>query len=186
MSEALATWRGGYAVLSDLWCSPADVDPADVRIRAHGLLPDLERADPAAAAALKRYLESAVSEEEYVDLFELEPKCALYLGSHVFDEPTTCATASVSDRNGYMIEIAAIYRHLGLVPNGDELSDFLPMMLEFLALTRDADDPVRTKLIAEYILPHLPPIRARLKELGTPYLHLLDVTEQVLRLDADA
>jgi len=186
MSETVATWREGYAVLADLWCSPRDTDSAEVRGRAADLLPELERVDPEAAAALERFLGNPVSEEEYVELFELDPKCPLYLGSHRFDEPKTCAQAAVSDRNGYMIELLGIYRHLGLTPNGNELPDYLPLMVEFLALTAGSDDPVREKLVREYILPFLPAIRTRLEELHSPYAHLLDAMERVLRLDADA
>lgn len=186
MSETVATGRDGYAVLADLWLSPRDVDPAEVRERATDLVPELERLDPEAAASLARFLEAPVSEEQYVELFELDPRCPLYLGSHSFDEPKTCAQAAVSDRNGYMIELLGIYRHLGLTPVGNELPDYLPLMVEFLALTAGSQDPVREKLIRQYLLPFLPPIRKRLEELRTPYVHLLDALERVLRCGADA
>jgi nitrate reductase delta subunit len=184
MGGTATRWADGYALLADLWCSPRDIDPADVGRRAAELMPELERADPEAAASVAQFLGARVSEEEYVELFELDPKCPLYLGSHSFDEPKTCAQAAVSDRNGYMIELLGIYRHLGLAPNGSELPDYLPAVVEFLALTAGSDDPVREKLIREYILPFLPPIRSRLEELQSPYGHLLDAMERVLRLDA--
>lgn len=186
MSETVAIGQDVYAVLADLWLSPRDSDPAETRRRAEALLPELERLDHEAAASLARFLEARVSEEEYVELFELDPRCPLYLGSHAFDEPKTCAQAAVSDRNGYMIELLGIYRHLGLTPTGNELPDYLPLMIEFLALTAESEDAVRQKLIREYILPFLPPIRKRLAELRTPYLHLLDTLEQVLRCGSDA
>jgi nitrate reductase delta subunit len=186
MSETLAAWRDGYAVLADLWLSPRDADPADARRRAEALLPELDRLDPEAARSLSRFLEHPVSEEDYVELFELDPRCPLYLGSHAFDEPKTCAQAAVSDRNGYMIELLGIYRHLGLVPTGDELPDYLPLMVEFLALTAGSDDPIRARLIRDYILPFLPPMQDRLEELQSPYRYLLDAMERVLKLDADA
>lgn len=186
MSETVAPWRDGYAVLAELWCSPQDVDQADLRDRAEALVPVLERVAPAAAASLARFLEQPVSEEEYLQLFELDPRCSLYLGSHSFEEPTTCAQAGVSDRNGYMIELVGIYRHLGLTPTPEELPDYLPLMIEFLALTAGSDDPVREKLIREYILPHLAPVRAKLAELPCPHGHLLDALERVLRIDVGA
>lgn len=184
MSEAVAGWRVGYAVLADLWCSPRDCEPAEVRRRAEAVMPELEGLDADAAASLARFLAHPISEAEYVELFELDPRCPLYLGSHTFDEPQTCAQAGVCDRNGYMIELLGIYRHLGLTPNGEELPDYLPLMVEFLALTAGSDDPVREKLIREYLLPFLPPIRSRLEELHSPYGHLLDAMERVLRRDA--
>jgi nitrate reductase assembly molybdenum cofactor insertion protein NarJ len=42
---------------------------------------------------------------------------------------------------------------------------------------------VRDKFIEEYILPFLPPMRARLEELETPYLHLLDALEKVINIE---
>ncbi|HXE72684.1 MAG TPA: hypothetical protein VNO81_08475, partial [Candidatus Nitrosotenuis sp.] len=95
-----------YAAIAELWCSPRDVDP-QVRCQARQLAeswPDAEGGE-----LLRRFLDSPVSEEEYIDLFELAPRCPLYLGSHVFEEPVTCARAAVSDRNGYMLELMGIY-----------------------------------------------------------------------------
>ncbi|TAK54410.1 MAG: hypothetical protein EPO25_07030 [Gammaproteobacteria bacterium] len=186
MSETTTGLQEGYAVLADLWCSPQDADPEDARRRAAAWIPELERIEPAAATSLASFLQHFIVEDEYVELFELDPRCPLYVGSHSFEEPTTCAKAGVSDRNGYMIELLGIYRHLGLVPAGGELPDYLPMMVEFLALTAGSDDPVRDKLIREYMLPYLPPMRARLQELQSPFGDLLDTVERVLTYDAGA
>lgn len=175
-----------YAAIAELWCSPGDQDGEGLSERRAGAVAGLSRLDEEAAAALARFLEQPVSEEEYVELFELEPRCALYLGSHAFEEPNSCAQAAVSDRNGYMLEVLAVYRHLGLAPNENELPDYLPLLVEFLALTAGSEDPVREKLIQEYILPFLPPMRARLEALKTPYLHLLEALERVLTLDLGA
>ncbi|MEE8326150.1 MAG: hypothetical protein V3R58_03845, partial [candidate division NC10 bacterium] len=92
--------------------------------------------------------------------------------------------AAVSDRNGYMIELTGIYRHFGQVLDGTELPDYLPLMVEFLSLTVESrDDPVRGKLIDEYMVPFLPPMRSRLEELKTPYLHLLDALVRVMSVE---
>jgi nitrate reductase assembly molybdenum cofactor insertion protein NarJ len=82
-----------------------------------------------------------------------------------------------------MLELLAIYRHLELMPNGKELPDYIPLVVEFLSLRAGSEDPIREKLIKEYILPILPPIRAKLEQLETPYFYLLDALERVLRLD---
>jgi len=186
MSEAVQVLRDVYAVLAELWCSPEDVDRAEVRRGAAEAFAGWQRLDAEGAALLARFLQDPVSEEQYVELFELAPQCSLYLGSHVFDEPQTCAQASVSDRNGYMIELLGVYRHLGLAPNGRELPDYLPLVVEFLALSAGSEDPIREKLIQEFILPFLPPMRTKLEALQTPYLHLLDALERALRLDLEA
>jgi len=186
MSERAQLLRDVYGAIAELWCPPQEREGDDARRAAKEALAGLWGADAEAAADLSRFLDRPVSEDEYVALFELDPQCPLYLGSHAFDEPTTCAQAGVCDRNGYMIDLLGIYRHLGLEPNGRELPDYLPLVVEALGLSAGSEDPVRTKLIQEYVLPFLPPIRARLEELGTPYRHLLGALERVLRLDLGA
>ena len=183
MSEAGEGLREAYACIAELWCSPRDVRMEDVRRRAEKVAAALEGAGREAAASLSEFLRHPVSEEEYVELFELDPQCSLYLGSHVFEEPKSCAQAGLSDRNGYMIELLGVYRHLGLSPKGRELPDYLPLMVEFLALSAGSDDPVRGKLVKDYMLPYLPPIRSRLEQLKTPYVRLLDALERVLKAE---
>ena len=176
-----------YALIAEVWCSPPEDDAKREGIKkdAKEVVKRLESIDKESAMSLSRFLgENAITEEDYIDLFELSPQCPLYLGSHTYDEPKTCATAAVSDRNEYMIELNGIYNHFGRKPNGKELPDYLPLMVDFLSLTTESkDDPVREKLIKEYILPFLPPMRSRLGELKTPYLHLLDVLERVINIE---
>jgi nitrate reductase molybdenum cofactor assembly chaperone len=183
MSEVVQVLRDVYASMAELWCSPQDDDVEEVKGRAKEAITGLEGIDKEGAALLSQFLENPIPEEEYVELFELDPQCPLYLGSHAFEEPETCAQAAVSDRNGYMIELLGIYGHLKLTPNGKELPDYLPLVVEFLSLVAGSEDPIREKLIKDYILPFLPPIRSRLEELKTNYLYLLDALERVLRLD---
>lgn len=186
MTEETLVLRDVYATIAELWCSPADVDRDAIERDASATLAGWARLDAQGPTLLSQFLQDPLAEDQYVELFELAPQCSLYLGSHTFEEPDTCAKAAVSDRNGYMIELLGIYRHLGLVPNGQELPDYLPLVVEFLALSAESEDPIRDKLIQEYILPFLAPIRARLEALATPYVQLLDALEQVLRLDLNA
>ena len=183
MSEAGQVLRDIYASIAELWCSPGDAGTEEVKEEAGQAIKKLEGSDKEGASLLSRFLQASISDEEYVELFELAPRCSLYLGSHVFDEPQTCDKAAVSNRNMYMIELQGIYGHIGLKPNGKELPDYLPLMVEFLSLTAGSEDPIREKLIKEYILPYLPPIRSRLEELKTPYIYLLGALERVLKLD---
>ncbi len=177
------TLKQVYALIAELWCSPAEQEQESVSEQAPAVLTALTAVDTEGAEALAQFLANPVPEEEYVALFELDPLCPLYLGSHVFEEPKTCAQAAVSDRNSYMLELIGIYRHFGMVPNGKELPDYLPLMVEFLALTAGSSDPLRARFIQEYLLPFLEPIRERLAELNSPYLHLLKVLERVLAYD---
>ncbi|MDP6280143.1 MAG: hypothetical protein QGI11_16815 [Nitrospinota bacterium] len=181
------TLRDVYELIAELWCSPPEEDSEreELRKEAEKVIKRLESIDEESAMLLSRFLgENDISEEDYIDLFELDPRCALYLGSHSFDEPTTCATAAVSDRNEYMISLGGIYNHFGRKTNGKELPDYLPLMVNFLSLTSEPEnDPVRDKFVEEYVLPFLPPMRMRLKELETPYLHLLDALEKVINVE---
>ncbi|MDP7649972.1 MAG: molecular chaperone TorD family protein [Candidatus Thalassarchaeaceae archaeon] len=185
MSDKTQVLRDVYAALAELWSSPQDIDQE----KADGLISEAlarwESIDEAGPTCLSRFLQAPVPETDYVDLFELDPRCPLYLGSHTFDEPTTCAGAATSDRNGYMLELGGIYKHFGMTLNGKELADYLPLMMEFLALSAESEDPIRDKLIREYILPYLPPMRSKLEELKTPYLYLLDALERTLKFDLE-
>lgn len=176
-----------YALIAELWCSPPETDTEREGIKhdAEKVVERLKSTDEEIVTLLSRFLrENIISEEDYIDLFELEPQCPLYLGSHTYDEPKTCANAAVSDRNGYMIELVGIYKHFGQKLDGKELPDYLPLMVDFLSLTAESkDDPVRDKLIREYFLPFLPPMRSRLEELKTPYLYLLDALEKVVNVE---
>lgn len=189
-ADAKQVLRDVYALIAEWWCSPPEGDEARAEIRngSADVVARLRRIDQESAESLSRFLaEETIPEEDYIDLFELDPRCALYLGSHNYDEPKTCAGAAVSDRNGYMIELSGIYSHFGQKLNGRELPDYLPLMVDFLSLTADAEgDPLRGKLIGEYILPYLPPMRSRLEELNTPYLHLLDALEKVMNIEMQA
>tara|TARA_B100000315_G_scaffold236661_1_gene252687 strand:+ start:87 stop:704 length:618 start_codon:yes stop_codon:yes gene_type:complete len=176
-----------YALIAELWCAPPEDDADREVIRKDGekVVKRLAGIDKESAMLLSRFLgENAISEEDYIDLFELNPQCPLYLGSHAYEEPNTCAGAGVSDRNDYMIELVAIYKHFGRQPDVKELPDYLPLMVDFLSLTTGSkDDPVRDKLIEEYMLPFLPPIRSRLEDLKSPYIHLLDVLVKVMNIE---
>ncbi len=181
--------RDAYSLMAELWCSPPEEDAQREKIRqdAEEVIERLESVDSESAMALSRFLdENAISEEDYIDLFELNPQCALYLGAHTYEEPKTCATAAVSARTEYMIELVGIYKHFGQKPNGTELPDYLPLMVDFLALTAESkSDPIRKKFCNEYLLPFLPPMRSRLGELESPYLHLLDALEKVINIELE-
>ena len=181
------TLKDVYSLIAELWNSPPENNKKREKIKkdAEKVIKKLKNINSESAVLLSKFLkENKISEEGYIDLFELDPQCPLYLGSHTYDEPKTCANAAVSDRNKYMIELNAIYKHFGKSPNGKELSDFLPLVVDFLSLTVESNtDPVRGKLIREYLLPFLPPMKSKLKELKTPYVYLIDVLSNVMNID---
>ena len=181
------TLKDVYSLIAELWSSPAENNKNREKIKkdAEKVIKKLKNINSESALLLSKFLnENKISEEDYIDLFELDPQCPLYLGSHTYDEPKTCANAAVSDRNKYMIELSAIYKHFGKSANGKELSDFLPLIIDFLSLTVESNtDSVRGKLIREYLLPFLPPMRSKLKKLKTPYVYLIDALSNIMNID---
>jgi len=176
-----------YSLMAELWCSPSEMNAKKDEIKkdTKGVIKKLENINKESAMLLRKFLEeNTISDESYIDLFELDPQCALYLGSHKYDEPKMCANAAVSDRNKYMIELKAIYKHFRKIPDEKELPDYLPLMIDFLSLTIESkNDSVRGKFIKEYLLPFLPLIHSKLKELKTPYVYLIDALDKIIKID---
>jgi nitrate reductase assembly molybdenum cofactor insertion protein NarJ len=126
-----------------------------------------------------------VDAEEYVNLFELSPRCPLYLGAHQFEEPKTCTQAGLSDRNTFMLEIANIYRHFG-VELHTELPDYLPAMTEFLAITAGCppqDDEVRIRLIDKLMIDGVRLMATKLETLDVPQGHLVEALIRCLEVE---
>ncbi len=179
------TLTKAYRLIASLWCSPQDVEIGEVRQGALSLVSELREADGESAELLSRFLDQPpITEEEYVELFELSPQCALYLGSHVFEEPKTCAEAANSDRSEYMVDLKNMYKHFGLEIDKQELPDFLPIMVEFLGLTAQSrHDAVRQKFIKEYMVPFMKPLCSRLDQLKTPYFDLGQALSAIVQTD---
>ena len=174
-----------YKLMSELWCSPSEINLTNIKKNSENIIKKLEDINKESAMLLQKFLEeNTISDESYIDLFELDPKCPLYLGTHSYDEPKTCAGAGVSDRNKYMIELRAIYKHFEKIADEKELPDYLPLMIDFLSLTIESkNDAVRGKFIKEYLLPFLPPVQSKLKELKTPYIYLIDALNKITNID---
>lgn len=86
MSEAIGgnvsvpLLQRAYALVADLWCNPGHVEVEQVRQEAEGVVRALKEIDQEAASLLARFLaDYPPPEEEYVELFELNPRCPLYL-----------------------------------------------------------------------------------------------------------
>ena len=65
--------------------------------------------------------------EHYVQTFDLRRRCALYL--------TYARYGDTRKRGMAMLVFKAAYREAGFVPTDDELPDYLPMVLDFAALS---------------------------------------------------
>lgn len=175
-----------YRLVADCFVYPEDLDRQRfVEAATEAVVPEIAaHVDDRAAALLAAFLDEfdGVSAEEYVRTLELSPACPLYLGHYEFDQPETCRDIADADRNQYMVELAAIYDHFGFALD-DELPDYLPAMVEFLALTRDErGDPLREEFVSK-MASMLPGMVARFEEEGTPYRKPLAALERVVQYD---
>ena len=108
----------------------------------------------------------SISPEYYVDLFELSPKCPLYISHYAHEDDMR--------KRRFMIEISQTYKSLGFNLIGGELPDFLPIVTEFLglSLSRKSKDR-RIDFISKYISPWVHEMSIRLEKLESPYHKLL-------------
>jgi nitrate reductase delta subunit len=103
----------------------------------------------------------------YVDAFDFTKQCSLHLSYHVHGDRRQRGLA--------MLAIKEAYRVAGFEPPGDELPDFLPLMLEFAALAPDEgaelleDNRVAIELV-----------RASLRRESSPFAPLLEVVVAAL------
>lgn len=101
--------------------------------------------------------------QHYVDTFDLRRRCALYLSYYRYGD--------TRKRGMSMLTFKATYRAAGFDPNTEELPDYLPMVLDFAALTGKG----RTLSCAHRS--DLELLRRALQQAGTPYA---DVVEAVI------
>jgi len=165
-----------YRLIAELFLHPDDRDAT--RIRAE--LARLEGAPAMLRASLDAFLAApaAASDNEYVATLELTPLVPLYLGAHLFEEPQSCRGAGVSGRNGYMLELANIYRHFGVEFAGREMADFVPVIVEFLAISLDHQDldsiGLRRYLVETLLLNGFECLLSALRKHESPYAHLVE------------
>jgi len=100
--------------------------------------------------------------QHYVATFDLRRRCALYLTYYRFGDTRRRGMA--------MLEFKAAYRAAGFEPSDAELPDYLPMVLDFAALT-----PRGVALLGRHRA-DLELLCHALREAGTPYA---DVAEAV-------
>jgi nitrate reductase molybdenum cofactor assembly chaperone NarJ/NarW len=101
--------------------------------------------------------------QHYVATFDLRRRCALYLSYYRYGD--------TRKRGMSMLTFKATYRAAGFDPSTEELPDYLPMVLDFAALTGKG----RTLLCAHRT--DLELLRRALQQADTPYA---DVVEAVI------
>ncbi|MFA5569571.1 MAG: molecular chaperone TorD family protein [Trueperaceae bacterium] len=174
-----------YLLIAELLLYPEERDAAtleDCRRVLDGV--------PAVTEPIDAFLASPRADDldEYLALLELAPTCPLYLGAYMFEEPSSCRGAGLSDRNAYMLELKAIYRHFGLDPAGNEMADFLPLVAEFLALALAQGEldgvGLRRRLLERHVAPALPALRQKLEKYQSPYARLIECLALLVEHDA--
>jgi nitrate reductase delta subunit len=98
----------------------------------------------------------------YVETFDLRKRCSLYLSFYLYGD--------TRKRGMALLRLKRMYRAAGLAPEGPELPDYLPVMLEFAAF---APPGYGETVLREYRAA-LALIQMSLRENGSPYVHLLD------------
>jgi nitrate reductase delta subunit len=107
--------------------------------------------------------------QHYVETFDLRRRCALYL--------TYYRCGDTRKRGMAMLTFKSAYRIAAFEPTGDELPDYLPMVLEFAALTSRGEDLLRRQRADLELL------RTALHEAETPYAAVVDaICAQLPRL----
>lgn len=154
-----------YQLLSALLLYPDD-DLLAARPQIAAAVAALPRSP--ARASLERFLESFVgaeavaAQQRYVETFDLQKRSSLYL--------TYFRHGDTRRRGLSLLRLKRLYRAAGLVLEGGELPDYLPVMLEFAEL---APDGVGPRLLAEHRA-GLELLRLHLTEIQSPYAHLLE------------
>ncbi len=174
-----------YRLISELFVYPEDRDGARIAVG----LAWLKGAPRQLRTPLEAFLATpgSMSAEEYVATLELAPLAPLYLGAYLFEEPKSCRGAGLSGRNGYMLELGNIYRHFGVEMTGGELADFVPIIVEFLAISLEQADQdrigLRRYLVEKLLINGIESLLSALRKCESPYTHLVDALRVVLTAD---
>lgn len=127
-----------------------------------------------ARAALERFCawwgteDPLVLQQCYVQTFDLEKRCGLYL--------TFYGEGDRRERGIALLRLRKLYRAAGLPQQDGELPDFLPVMLEFAAAAPGS----RGELVLREHRAALELVRLALTELASPYAHVFDAVSLAL------
>jgi len=152
-------------------------------------LPELSRhvaesreIDRAEREALRKFIAHLASQpltalqQDYVQTFDMTPEHSLHLTHHLFGDD--------KNRGPALIDLGELYKDYGVQVQGNELPDYLPLILEFAAQLSD-DNEARVFLSdAGKVFKVL---TDNLKKAGSPYAALTSIVEgraTLLRLAA--
>jgi nitrate reductase delta subunit len=104
-------------------------------------------------------------QEEYTRLFDLNPSTCLNLSYHKW--------GNEKKRGEGLARLGSLYRQEGFEPASNELTDFLPMVLEFLSIAT----PEAASLVLNELGNEIHGLALRLREMGSPYGDLMELIE---------
>jgi len=174
-----------YRLISELFLYPDDRDEALIESE----MAKLEEAPAELRAPIDAFLAAPLAKdaEEYVATLELAPAVPLYLGSYLYEEPNSCRGAGMSGRNGYMLELSNIYRHFGVEFAGREMSDFVPVIVEFLGISLEREDKdqigLRRYLVETRLVEGVESLLSALRKCESPYAYLVEALAVALADD---
>ena len=174
-----------YRLIAELFIYPEERDAALIEAE----MLRLGDAPVALREPIQAFLDApgSTNPEEYVATLELAPPVPLYLGSYLFSEPESCRGAGMSGRNGYMLELSNIYRHFGVEFDGSEMSDFLPVIVEFLGLSLERSDAdqigLRRYFVESLLLNAIESLLSAARKYESPYAYLVEALRVALADD---
>nr|WP_289780612.1 nitrate reductase molybdenum cofactor assembly chaperone [Staphylococcus hyicus] len=133
---------------------------------------------PHVKAYRERMYELSLSEIKslYTDTFDFNKKTTLYMTFNKFD--------TQKERGQMLAKLKVLYEMFGLEMPASELSDYLPLMLEFLyAAPIDGDHRAQEnmQLLIMIIEDGTYPMMKYLEEKGNPYSHLIRGLRETLK-----
>ena len=147
-------------------------------------LPEMESvtaglADPVAAERLSHFMALVKArpllelQEHYTAVFDMDPAASLNLTYHLMGDR--------EERGRALAELLEGYLRAGFEPAANELPDYLPLMLEFMAVSSPTEPPPMIRRC----LATVPAVAGRLKEAGSPYAVPLELLCAVFPETAD-
>jgi nitrate reductase delta subunit len=113
-------------------------------------------------------MEPLALQQHYVETFDLDRRCGLYL--------TFYGEGDRRERGTALLRLKRLYRAAGLPLEGSELPDYLPVMLEFAAAAPDG----RGELVLREHRAAIELLRLSLRDRGSPYADVIEAVDAAL------
>ena len=179
-----------YLTTSILFADPDQIDKESTNTQLTNLVSDLHKAGAHQVATHFAEFHKKlwkITSEEHMFAIEMTPSSPPYLGHYGFDAPKSCGEIGVSERNLYMIEVAAVYKHYGMEMEHGEMPDYFPAVCEFLAVSLAEKHPesriLRKGYIDSLVSPFLPKLKKGFR--GKPWVDLVAAVESLIEIESN-